>query len=34
MIKFIFGMQKNITVLQVDTIILGVQSQACPKYPK
>ena len=29
--KFIFGMQINI---EVDSMILGVRSQACPKYLK
>ena len=32
--KFIFGMQINIEVfLQVDSIIMDVDSQACSKYP-
>ena len=33
--KFIYGMQdKNQSFLQIDTVILGGCSQACPKYPK
>ena len=32
--KLIFCLQINKSFLQVDNIILGVRSQACPKYPK
>ena len=32
--KLIFCLQINTSFLQVDSITLGVFSQACPKYPK
>ena len=34
MMNCIFGLELNIKVLQVDTMILGVGNQACQKYPK
>ena len=32
--KFFCHADKHRRILQVDTIILGVSRQACPKYPK
>ena len=34
MMNFIFCMQINNSLLQVDNIILSLCNQACPKYPK